>query len=48
MRTMYIGDGDYNGAFATSVLCKISLGVGCVDQIATIGSNMRITGMFIK
>ena len=48
MRTMYIGMPDYNGDFATSVLCKIALGVGYVEQVATVGSNMRITGMFIK
>ena len=48
MRTMYIGEPEYAGGFATSTLCKIALGVGYVDQIANVGANMRITGMFIK
>ena len=48
MRTEYIGTPGYTGEFAASVLCKISLSVGYVEQIATVGSNMRITGMFIK
>ena len=48
MRTPYIGEGDYTDAYSTSVLCNISLSVGCVDPICTIGTNMRITGLFIK
>ena len=48
MRTEYIGTPGFTGTFAASVLCKISLGVGYVEEVAAIGSNMRITGMFIK
>ncbi len=47
MRTPYIGNADYTDAFSASVLCSIALGVGYVDEIATIGSNIRLTGMFI-
>lgn len=48
MRTDYIGMPDYNDNVAASVLCTISLSVGSTEEICTIGSNMRITGMFIK
>ncbi len=48
MRTPYIGDADYTDEYSASVLCSIALGVGFVDEIATIGSNVRLTGMFIK
>ncbi len=47
MRTDYIGMPDYNDNVAASVLCTISLSVGSVEEICTIGSNMRITGLFI-
>ena len=48
MRTEYIGDGEYTGKYAASVLCTISLGIGYVEEIATVGTNVRLTGMFIK
>ena len=48
MRTGYIGSTDYNDAYSTSVLCTMELGLGKVDQICTVGSNMRIVGLFIK
>ncbi len=48
MRTEYIGTPGYRGDYATSVLCTVSLSVGSVEPICTVGSNMRITGMFIK
>ena len=47
MRTEYIGSENYSGAYSTSVLCTMELGIGRVDQICTIGSNMRIVGLFI-
>jgi hypothetical protein len=47
MRTEYIGTPGYTGELAASVLCTISLSVGSVEEICTIGSNMRITGLFI-
>ena len=48
MRTEYIGTPGFTGEVAASVLCSISLGVGYVDEIAAIGSNVRLTGLFIK
>lgn len=48
MRTEYIGTPGYTGELAASVLCTISLSVGSTEEICTIGSNMRITGLFIK
>ena len=48
MRTEYIGTPGYNDAFSASVLCTISLSVGSTEEVCTIGSNMRITGLFIK
>ena len=48
MRTEYIGMEDYTGAYSTSVLCTMELGLGKVDPICTVGSNMRIVGLFIK
>ena len=47
-RAGYIGSSDYNDAVSTSVLCTIELGVGKVDEVCTLGSNMRIVGLFIK
>ena len=47
-RTGYIGSGDYNDALSTSVLCTMELGLGKVDPICNVGSNMRIVGLFIK
>ena len=48
MRTEYIGTEGYTGAYSTSVLCTINLGVALCEQVSTVGSNMRITGLFIK
>ena len=48
MRTEYIGTPGYTGTVAASTLCAISLSVGSTEEICTIGSNMRITGLFIK
>ena len=48
MRTDYIGTEGYNGAYAASELCTVSLGIARCDVISTIGTNMRITGLFIK
>ncbi len=47
-RTGYVGTPGYNDEYSTSVLCTIVLGLGKVDTIATVGSNMRIVGLFIK
>jgi hypothetical protein len=33
---------------AASTLCASSLSVGSTEEICTSGSNMRITGLFIK
>ena len=48
MRTDYIGTPGYTGAYSASVLCTIALGVGYVEEIAAVGSNVRLTGLFIK
>ena len=48
MRTEYIGSADYDDSKATSVLCEMHLGIAKCEEIATIGNNMRITGLFIK
>ena len=48
MRTDYIGSGDYNDRLSTSTLVIMELGIGKIDEICTIGSNMRIIGLFIK
>ena len=48
MRTQYAGASDYNDAIATSFLCKMGLGVGHIEEIAAVGSNLRIVGLFIK
>ena len=48
MRTEYIGTPGYTGAYSASVLCKIALGVGYVEEVATVGTNIRLTGLFIK
>ena len=47
-RAGYVGEENYNDAISESVLCKISLGIAKCDVIATVGSNVRLTGMFIK
>jgi hypothetical protein len=48
MRTEYIGTPGYTGKYSTSVLCTISLGVAYVEEVATVGTNIRLTGLFIK
>ncbi len=48
MRTPYIGSGDYDDSIAASFLCKMGLGVGHIEEIAAVGSNLRIVGLFIK
>ena len=48
MRTEYIGTEGYTGAYATSELCTMSLAIARCDIIASIGSNVRLTGLFIK
>lgn len=48
MRTPYIGTPDADLTIATSFLCKIGLGVGYIEEIAAVGSNLRIVGLFIK
>jgi hypothetical protein len=47
MRTEYIGTPGYTGAYSASVLCTVALSVGYVEEVATIGSNVRLTGLFI-
>ena len=47
-RTDYIGTPGYTGEFAESVLCTVNLGIAKCDAIKTVGSNVRLTGMFIK
>ncbi len=47
-RTDYIGQEDYTGEFSESVLCTVNLGIAKCDVIATVGTNVRLTGMFIK
>lgn len=48
MRTPYIGEVDYDASIAQSVLCTVDLGVAGCEEVCTIGSNMRICGLFIK
>ena len=48
MRTDYIGTPGYTGMYATSQLCTVELGIARCDILATIGTNMRIVGLFIK
>ena len=48
MRTQYVGSGDYDETIAASFLCKMGLGVGYIEEIAAVGSNLRIVGLFIK
>ena len=43
MRTEYIGTPGYTGKYSTSVLCTISLGVAYVEEVATVGTNIRLT-----
>lgn len=47
-RTGYIGSADYNDELSASVLCVMELGIGRVTEMCTVGSNMRIVGLFIK
>ena len=47
-RTGYIGTSDYDDTLSTSILCTMELGIGKVDAVCTVGSNMRIVGLFIK
>ena len=48
MRTEYIGSADYDDRYSTSMLCTVELGLGKVDPVCTVGSNVRLVGMFIK
>ena len=47
-RTGYIGSADYNDELSASVLCTMELGLGKVDEVCTVGANLRIVGLFIK
>ena len=47
-RTDYIGSADYTDTYATSILCTIDLSLGKVDPVCTVGSNLRLVGLFIK
>ena len=48
MRTDYIGTEGYTDAYATSQLCTISLVVARCDKISTVGTNVRLVGLFIQ
>ena len=48
MRTDYIGTEGYTDLFATSQLCTIDLIIARCDVQFTVGTNVRLVGLFIK